>query len=76
MAPFAVGYAPVRMLLATLGYHVAGVVERSAEKEVIWVHAETVVAVVADKHSGRNWPVVQFVAEAMRQNRAPRLAAI
>lgn len=44
---------------------IAGVIARRAEEEMVWATADRVVAMVTDKHAGRNWPVGQFPSNSM-----------
>lgn len=55
-------FSPWRFLamhMAALSNHVSGVVSRGSQKEVRGIHARGIVARVADKHAGRNSPLIR-----------------
>lgn len=57
--------------LSPLFYHILNIVVWCASKEVIRIYTQAIIALMAHIHSFRNWPVMQFVTNAMRQVQLP-----
>lgn len=54
--------------LAALGHHVAGVIDRRSEEQVVGPNAGSVIAAVEYELSGRDWSVREFPGYAVRCN--------
>ena len=55
------------LVIPSLCNRIKCVVSWGSKKQVIWVHARRIITSMADKKTWRNWPVNQFVANAMRE---------
>ena len=52
--------------VALLRNAISHIVLWCSQKKVVWVYAQSVVAAMANMHSGRNWPIRQFVGDSVR----------
>ena len=57
--------------VAALSYHVRRIFFRGTQKEMRWVHAPRIVAVVARKEAGRNRSISYLIGVPMSRDIAP-----